>query len=435
MKNTKKLRVIVMGVGNRGSVYTREMAKYPDQFELVAVAEPDAVRRQNFQAQFHLADEMCFSHWGDLLDAHVPADIAIIALVDHMHYEPAMKAIELGYDLFLEKPVAPTARECADIANAAAKKGIRILVGHVLRYTPFYKTVKKLVMDGAIGSVMSVIQVEAVGARHFSHSYVRGNWHKLEDSAPMLLAKSCHDLDIIQWILDEPCKKVSSFGELSYFTPEHAPEGAPLRCSDGSCPAADSCPYNCEKVYLGEHYSPLFRWVCAHGFTKGEQPTDEEVRAALKANNYGVCAFHSDNDVVDHQVVNMEFVSGATATLTVNAFGKGGRYIRLFGTKGELYANASDESITVHTFADGQTRAVPVEKTDTNTTIGHGGGDAGIVSELYDYFTGQYTGFSAANIDISVKNHLIGFAAEEARLSDTVVDLDQYFRQYGLENN
>ena len=248
----KKLRVILMGVGNRGTVYAREMTKNPDHFELVAVAEPDEVRRKGFQSQFHLADEMCFTDWEDLLNANIPADVAVITTVDHMHYAPAMKAIDLGYDLLLEKPVAPTARECADILNAAAKKGTRILVCHVLRYTPFYKTVKKLVMEGAVGRVMSVIQVEAIGARHYSHSYVRGNWHKEADSAPMLLAKSCHDLDIIQWILDKPCRKISSFGSLTHFLPENAPEGAPLRCSDGGCPVAETCPYIVERIYLGK---------------------------------------------------------------------------------------------------------------------------------------------------------------------------------------
>ena len=430
----KKLRVILMGVGNRGTVYAREMTKNPDHFELVAVAEPDEVRRKGFQSQFHLADEMCFTDWEDLLNANIPADVAVITTVDHMHYAPAMKAIDLGYDLLLEKPVAPTARECADILNAAAKKGTRILVCHVLRYTPFYKTVKKLVMEGAVGRVMSVIQVEAIGARHYSHSYVRGNWHKEADSAPMLLAKSCHDLDIIQWILDKPCRKISSFGSLTHFLPENAPEGAPLRCSDGGCPVAETCPYNVERIYLGKKPSKLFRWICAHGFAKGDEPTDKEVRAALKVKNYGVCAFHSDNDVVDHQVVNMEFADGATASLTVNAFNKGGRYIRIFGTKGELYAHMESENITLYTFEDGQTQSIPVTKTDTDMTIGHGGGDAGIVAELYDYFVSDYKGFSAADIDISVKNHLIGFAAEEARRTDTVVEVDTFFRKYGVEN-
>ena len=434
MKNTKKLRVILMGVGNRGTVYARHMANYPDRFEMVGVAEPDEVRRKDFQSQFGLSDECCFSSWEDLLNANIPADVAVIATVDNMHYEPALKSIEMGYNLLLEKPVAPTAEQCADIANAAAKHGVLVLVCHVLRYTPFYKTIKQLVMDGAIGRVMSAIQVEAIGARHFSHSYVRGNWHREADSTPMLLAKSCHDLDIVQWILNEPCKKVTSFGSLTHFISENAPEGAPERCSDGNCPVAKTCPYNVERVYLGDKPSKLFRWVCAHGFAKGKDPTDEEVRAALQVKDYGKCAFHSDNDVVDHQVVNLEFASGTTASLTVNAFSKGGRYIRLFGTKGELYAHMESETITLYTFEDGQTHSIPVAKTDSGLTVGHGGGDAGIVEELYDYFTGNYTGFSAADIDISVKNHLIGFAAEEARHNDTVVNLDQFFRRYGLEN-
>jgi predicted dehydrogenase len=172
---------------------------------------------------FDLESEQCFEKWEDLLCGEKIADVAIIATQDNGHYNPAMKAIELGYNLLLEKPVAQTAKECIDIANAARDKGVKVLVCHVLRYTPFYKTVKKIIMDGTIGDIQSVIQVEAVGIRHQSHSYVRGDWSKVEESTPMLLAKSCHDMDIIQWLVDKPCKKVSSFGALTYFKPENAP--------------------------------------------------------------------------------------------------------------------------------------------------------------------------------------------------------------------
>ena len=427
----KKLSVIVMGAGNRGDRYAGLMAQLPDQYEIVGMADPAEARQKHFQQAYGVPAENCYDSWKDILAQPKMADVAVIATVDDMHYEPAMLAIEKGYDLLLEKPVAPTARECAEILSAARKKGVKVLVCHVLRYTPFYGRIKELVMSGIIGQVISIDQVEGVGNVHFSHSFVRGNWHNTATSAPMLLAKSCHDLDIIQWLLDKPCQRVSSFGSLSHFVPENAPEGAPLRCSDGTCPAYDTCPYNCIKHYY-DFKENTRRQIITKGIAKDYVPTDEEVMTALKTTNYGVCVYHSDNDVLDHQVVAMEFEGGATANLTVNAFNYGGRYIRLYGTKGEIYAHMKDEKIKVYTFSDKKTDMVPVVKVDETINGGHGGGDAGIVREMYEYFAGEYTGFRAADLDISVQNHMIGFAAEEARLNRTVVDVQEMIREYGL---
>ena len=254
----------------------------------------------------------------------------------------------------------------------------------------------------------------------------------------MLLAKSCHDMDTVQWLLDKPCRKVQSFGSLTYFRPENAPEGAPVRCADGGCPIASTCPYSCMKLYYNaprdSWYYHWFRGAATRGMSAGYEPTDEEVMDALKTTDYGLCVFHANNDMVDHQVVNMEFEGGATVSFTMNAFNSGGRYIRIFGTKGELYANVSDSRIRVFTFENSSWRDVPVQEADESIVGGHGGGDEGIIRELYDYLSGSYTGFCAADITTSVKNHLIGFAAEQARHSGSVVDLDTYFRQYGFAN-
>lgn len=431
----KKFSAVLIGSGMRGEIYTSIMAKESDKFEVIAVAEPVEKRRKAAQERHGIADENCFVTWEDLLAKPKMADIAVICTLDDGHYEPAMKAIELGYNLLLEKPVAQTAKECADIALAAKKHNVKVLVCHVLRYTPFYTTIKKILMDGTIGEVMSAIQVEGVGNVHQSHSYVRGNWHSEKDSTPMLLAKSCHDLDILQWLLDKPCRKVTSFGELTYFTEKNAPEGAPVRCIDGGCPIEDTCPYNCRKLYYEAKDDHWFRPVCAKDIAKTNVPTDEEVMQALKTTDYGLCVFHANNDVVDHQVVNMEFEGGTTVSFSMNAFNYGGRYIRLFGTKGELYANMSDTEITVYTFDDDKTTHIPATGADESILAGHGGGDEGIIEELYDYFNDNYTGFRAADIEISVKNHLIGFAAEKARHNNTVESVDAFFEEYGMVND
>lgn len=431
----KQYSAILIGAGLRGKRYTNEMLKLKDKFKVIGVAEPVESRRNYIKEKHGISDNKCFNSWNEILSKPKMADIAIICTMDDMHYEPVMKAIELGYDILLEKPAAPTAKECADILLAAEKKGVKILVCHVLRYAPFFKKVKQLVMGGTIGKIMSIVHVEGVGNIHQSHSYVRGNWHSEKETAPMLLAKCCHDLDILQWLVDEPCEKIQSFGKLTYFTPQNAPEGAPKRCIDGGCPIEDTCPYSCKKLYLESKDNTWFRPACAKGIAKGEFPTDEEIMTALKTTDFGLCVFHANNDVVDHQTVNMQFKSGANATLTMNAFNQGGRYIRIFGTKGELFAYMDDKTIDVYTFEDKKHTDVPVLSTDESILGGHGGGDAGLINELYDYLNEEYTGYCAADINISVKNHLIGFAAEKSRRDDTVENIDTYFDIYGLKNH
>lgn len=427
----RKISVIIIGAGNRGDRYAGLMHQSPEKYEIVGMADPAEARRKHFQEAYGVPAGNCYASWEEILAQPKMADVAVIATVDNMHYHPALLAISKGYDLLLEKPVAQTARECADIANAAREKGVNVLVCHVLRYTPFYGRIKELLMAGTIGEVLSIDQVEGIGNVHFSHSYVRGNWHKESESTPMLLAKSCHDLDIIQWLLDKPCKRVSSFGSLTHFVPENAPEGAPERCSDGTCPAYDTCPYNVIKHYRDFKENPR-RQIITKGIAKNYEATDEEVMEALRTTDYGLCAYHAHNDVVDHQVVSMEFAGGATANLTVNAFNKGGRYIRLYGAKGEIYAHMKDQEIQVYDFESKKTTMVPVVKVDETINGGHGGGDNGIVRELYEYLSGHYSGFRAADIETSVRNHLIGFAAETARHTHTVVDVEEVLREYGM---
>ena len=138
--------------------------------------------------------------------------------------------------------------------------------------------------------------------------------------------------------------------------------------------------------------------------------------------------------MVDHQVVTMEFAKGVTAHLTVNAFNEGGRHLRIYGTKGELYAYASAKAIRVFTNNDWKVREFPVEETEESITGGHGGGDRGIIWDLYDYLTGTYTGNSVADIGVSVANHMIGYAAEKARHSESIVSLDDFFKENNYEN-
>ncbi len=429
----KKLKFVLIGAGMRGQSYTKH-ACLDHGMELVAVAEPSDSRRNFIRDTYGLTDEMCFTDYKDLLALGKIADFAMICTQDKMHIEPALMAIDLGYDLLLEKPVAPTPEECVQVWKAAEAKGVRVLVCHVLRYTPFYRAVKDLLDAGKIGKIMSVIATEGVGNLHQSHSFVRGNWHKTADSAPMLLAKSCHDLDIIQWLVGGKCKKIQSFGGLHYFTKDNCPEGAPYRCIDG-CPHGDSCAYNAVRLYLESDDNYWFRPVCANKLN----PTDAEVEAALRTNNYGVCVFQGDNDVVDHQTVNMEFENGETVVFTLAAFNLGGRRLRIMGTKGEICSNDLENIELITFFQDdrnspnyGQSETQIIntaQNTNQAITGGHGGGDAGIMDDLYLYFGENHATKSISSVETSVTNHLYVFAAEESRANDTVVNVDEYIKK------
>ncbi|MBR6501973.1 MAG: Gfo/Idh/MocA family oxidoreductase [Clostridia bacterium] len=416
----KKLKVIVIGAGNRGGTYTDYMTQMPEKYEVVAVAEPRESRREYVQKKHNIPDNMCFDDYKPLLELGKIADIALIATMDRQHFEPAMKAIDLGYDLLLEKPITPTPEECIALTKHANEKGVKVVICTVLRYTFLFNKLKEIIDSGRIGKVMSINHEECVEFVHQSHSFVRGNWHNSEESSFMLLQKSCHDMDILQWLLGKKCKKVQSFGSLSYFRSENAPEGAPKRCIEG-CPAGETCPYNAVKLYL-ENESNWFRSAA----TKLVKSSDEDVKKSLIESNYGKCVFYSNNDVVDHQTVNMLFEDDVTVTFTMNAFNSGGRYINIYGTKGEIRAALKGDSpIKIYDPVTKETEEIPCNATD-GILGGHGGGDAGIIVALYDYMTDNYDGCAIPTINESCYNHLITFAAEHARKEGTVVDVDEF---------
>jgi len=424
----KKLKVILIGAGNRGTNYTDIMHTMPEQFEVVAVAEPIDSRRNYVKEKHGLPENMCFTDWKPLLALGKIADVAVIATMDRDHFAPAMAAIEQKYDLLLEKPIAPEPEECKQVADAANANGVKVVICTVLRYTDIFRRLKDLIDSGKVGKVMSINHEECVGDIHQSHSFVRGNWGNVGRSSNMLLQKSCHDIDILQWLLGKKCKKVQSFGTLSYFKEENAPEGAPDYCIQG-CPVGDTCQYNAVKLYLDnseEHWARnlWFRTTCA----RVANPDDTAVREAITNTQYGKCVYKCDNDVVDHQTVNMLFEDDITVTFTMNCFNKGGRFIHIMGTKGEIRASISGESpIEYFDFETRETMTIPLYAED-GIKGGHGGGDNGIITTLYEYLNGVYEGKSVPEIEESCYNHLVVFAAEEARKNHTVVDVEEYLR-------
>ena len=424
MGNTEKKKLILIGGGNRGNSYTK-IGKELEKFELVAIAEPLKQRREYIAKLHGIPEEMCFESWEPLLALGKIADAAIVSTMDRDHFAPAMAAIEVGYNLLLEKPVAPTLEECRAIEKAATEKGVYVLVCHVLRYNKFFRALKKLIDDGRIGKIINIEHTECVGDMHYSHSFVRGKWHNAEESAFMLLAKSCHDIDIIQWLIGKECKRAQSFGALTYFKRENAPEGSTDRCYDG-CPYIDTCPYSAKTIYVER--KDLGNWLRSSVTRCHEMTDDETVIEALANTQYGKCVFKCDNNnVVDHQTVNMEFEDDVTATFTMSAFNLGGRRIRIMGTKGTLEANAWDNEITLENLITQKKEKISVNDMVLGDSIlsGHGGGDSGIMSSLYDLLCTEVSYDELSNISISVKNHTTVFAAEKSRLEGRVVELSE----------
>ena len=417
----KKLSAIIIGYGNRGYAYSQYSVDHPDELEIVAIADLNPIRRETARTRHNIPAEGLYTDWKDLAAKPKMADFAMVTVQDNMHHEVALALIEKGYHLLLEKPMAPTPQECKDITEAAEKKGVKVVVCHVLRFNQFWRTIKRVIDSGRLGKVMNIIAQEEVGHLHNSHSYVRGEWRNTAESSCMIMAKCCHDMDILQWILGQKCKYVQSFGRLSYFRKENQPAGAPDRCLDG-CPVADTCHYNAVKVYP-KGTSEYFRRTAAG---TNEMPTDEQVMEAIKEGPYGRCVFACDNDVVDHQVVNLEYEDGCTVSFTMTAFSEGYRGIRIFGTEGELVSSREQDYLELYPFDTRKWERIDIDVTGNDIASGHGGGDTGIMVDILSLLRGEIPSDSICEVRTSYENHITGFAAEESRLTNKVVSIEEY---------
>lgn len=405
----KPVRAITLGAGARGNVYGNYAVRFPDELDIVGVAEPIPIRNDRYAARHAIADEHRFVTWEHVFQRPRFADAVLVTTPDDLHYGPCMQALEMGYDVLLEKPIAPTERECRDILALAKRTGRIVAVCHVLRYAPYFIELRELVRAGAVGRLVSIQHLEPIGHVHMSHSYVRGNWHDSRATTPIILAKSCHDLDILRWIVDQPCEKISAFGDLRWFRRENAPEGSTPRCTDG-CAVEAACPYSALKIYYRN------RWW-NHVFDLPEDPAAQPafVLRQLETTNYGRCVYRMENDQPDHYVTNIGFAGGVTASFSMEAFTSyEGRRTRIMGSHGDIVGDMQE---FVHTdFATGeQTRWEPEGATD-----GHGGGDWALVRDWIRAVDQQDAGLLTSTIDASIESHLMGFGAEKSRLAGTV---------------
>jgi predicted dehydrogenase len=403
---------VLVGAGLRGCTYARH-AVDSGAGRVVAVAEPDPARRAAFAQRYDLPPERVFDSWAALVAAGRLARAAIVATPDVLHEDPAVALAGLGYHLLLEKPMAPTEAAATRIAEAVERAGVLAAVCHVLRYTPYTRAVREVVASGRLGQLVSVRHLEPVGWWHQAHSFVRGNWRRLDGSGPMLLTKSCHDLDWLAYVIGAAPARVTSFGGLPHFHAGNRPALATDRCLD--CPIEAKCPYSAVRLYLGCVGDPEREaWPLA---AVTADATEAGVRAALRSGPYGRCVYDCDNDVVDHQVVAMQYPDGLTATFTMTAFTQmGRRQTQLFGSHGSL--DGDGRVLRITDFHTGDTEVI-----DTGDATGHDGGDAGLIGAFLAGVAAGDPALLVSDLPSSLASHRAVWAAERARLSGEIVHL------------
>lgn len=414
----KIVRIAIAGVGSRGkNAYGLELLNMKDRAKVVAVADIDPERLALAGDAHGVPDEMRFPSAEAMLAMPKLADAMLVCTQDRQHVPHAVAALKKGYDVMMEKPISPKLEDLQEITKVARENGRRVVVCHVLRYTPFFQTIKKTIDSGVLGEVVSIQALENVRYWHQAHSFVRGNWRREEDTSPMILAKCCHDLDYLVWLCGRKCERVSSYGSLMYFKESNAPEGAALRCTQG-CKAKDGCPYDAEKIYLTNKDTGILcgnvEWPID---VLAENPTEEKIRHAIETGPYGRCVFHCDNDVVDHQIVNMQMEGGASLSLTMSAFTSiGGRTIKVMGTLGDLWGDMHENKIRIGVFGK-EPQVIDLGKEEKDFA-GHGGGDRLLMEQFVDLLQGKEPDGTITTLETSVESHLVALAAEKSRLEN-----------------
>jgi len=409
------MKYIMIGAGSRGMIYGSWAREHGIEIAAIAEIRPD--RLTEAAKKLNVPEQMCFTDTDCLFALGKIADAAIIATMDRDHYGHVMQALDCGYDILLEKPISPDPKECLEIEKKANALGRKITVCHVLRYTNFFGTLKEIIDSGELGKIVAIKHSENIGNFHMAHSFVRGNWRNDTLSSPIIMQKSCHDLDILLWLVDSHCTKVASFGSLSYFKESNAPAGSTERCC--TCPVAESCRFEAKKMYL----PVLGQWptdvVCL-------EQTEQALLQALETGPYGRCVYRCDNTVCDHMSTILEFENGVTATFSLTAQTSGcHRNIHIMCEDGEIIGDDAARQILVRHHISSQADPFTDRVINIRTNAsGHGGGDAGIMADFSNSL--NTTGESRSSISRSVESHLMACAIEHSRLTGTVVDIAEY---------
>ncbi|MBY9016818.1 MAG: Gfo/Idh/MocA family oxidoreductase [Candidatus Lokiarchaeota archaeon] len=472
-KEEKLQTAILIGAGTRGmTVYGNYALRYPKKLNFIAVAEPITYRRDKFAKLHNIPLERCYDSWEPILREDKFADLIFVCTQDQMHVEPTLKALDKGYDILLEKPMAHTLEGCFKIVDRVKKTGRILGVCHVLRYTAFFSTIKNAIREGSLGNLINISHRENVSWYHMAHSFVRGNWRNANEASPMILAKCCHDLDLLFWMVESLPKRISSFGSLLHFKTINAPKNSPDYCIEG-CPIENICLYYAPRIYIDivpitqilEKSEIIFFKFLANLRKKhkrvlailsrlikllqslrywrdwpveplysglpeeaSEDYSDETKMRILKTSPYGRCVYKCDNNVIDHQVVNIEFESNVTANLIVHGFSeREGRTLRIDGTKATLIGEFFDsgQKITIYDHFTGTSRVIFSEKLSIDYS-GHGGGDFSLIDSFLETLTNQEKTQPLTNANDTIESHLMAFAANESRLKAKVIEMDEF---------
>ncbi len=460
---------VLLGAGRRGfHVYGNYATKNKKKLKFIAVAEPIQKRRENFAKLHEIPPNRCFERWEDLLSKEKLADVAFICTQDQIHTEPTLLALNKGYHVLLEKPMSNRLVDCIKIVQKVEDTGRILGVSHVLRYADFFLTIFKIIKSKLLGDIVNISQRENISWYHMAHSYVRGPWSKVEKSSPIILAKACHDLDLLYCMVGCLPKKISSFGSLLYFNPENAPKGAPKYCLEG-CPNKNICNYYAPRTYIDiipiiqiiqkgknklyklignlrkNHTKlltflakiiPPFRrlrywseWPVYYLYTDQEEDySDEAKMKILKTSPYGRCVYYCNNDVADHQVVNIEFENGVTANFTLHGFSeKEGRTLRIDGTQATLVGEFHDayKKLTLYNHYTGKKKVI-LNKKLSFRTVEHGGGDPKLIDAFLESIINPSIKQPLTSARECLESHLMAFAAYESRIKGTVINMEDF---------
>lgn len=416
--NPKSINLLIIGAGSRGSTYAEYALAHPERAKIIGVAEPRDFYRERMAKTHRIPHENNYKSWQEAAGRARFADAVIIATQDAMHAEPAITFAKLGYHILLEKPMAPNEKDCERIVQAVRANHNLFAVCHVLRYRTYTQKLKKTIDSGVIGEVVNIQHFEPVGYWHQAHAFVRGNWRNERETGFMLLTKSCHDIDLLSYLIGEKCRHVASFGTLKHFRREEKPAGAADNCLD--CGIEPTCPYSAKKIYLSRVRRGETGWPVD---VLTSDTTETGVLNALRNGPYGRCVFNCDNDVVDNQTVILQFEGGNTASFTMTAFTEAvQRKTRIFGTRGEIYGNGS--SIRIFDFLTDATKTIEVKETNTTILSGHGGGDYLLMDSFINAVAQNDARYILSGPEETLESHRIVFAAEKARKENRVVEME-----------
>lgn len=426
MMENRPITAIIVGAGHRSFVYSELAKTNPEMLKIVGVADPNPIRRKKAMDYFGFKEDMCFENAEELAKKGKLADTVINGTMDEQHLETAVPLLDAGYDMLLEKPFAPNEEEMRQIVNCAKKNNSKVMICHVLRYTPFYYAIKERIVNGEIGDIINIQTTEHVSYHHLSTSYIRGKWANSDKChTSMLLAKCCHDLDIIMWMMSETKpKQISSFGGKFQFKPENAPKEAGTICMK-DCPLVDTCVYSTKRLYI-DHPDrwAFYVWDALEG--KKNVSIEDKIALMKSDSPYARCIYKCDNNVVDHQSVLINFESGATGTHNmVGGSAEPRREIHIIGTKGEIFGNFEESKFTVLKIdpsPKAHNEECDVEEVDLRVTGdmvgaygGHGGGDERLAADFVKFIRGEKPSLACTSIFDSVAGHLSVYLADKSR--------------------